>query len=275
MRLDAYLAKNRPEYSRAVWQKFIKAGYVTVNGQAVTGFKAINDETKIDVNLPEVDDKPLDLPVIYEDDNVVVIDKPAGILSHSKGALNTEPTVADFIRQRSAGSDLPDNNRFGIVHRLDRGTSGVMIGAKNAAALKKLQRQFSDRKAKKTYLAVVEKAPDNSEFTIDLPIGRNLKQPASFRVDAKGKPAVTDVKLDQILPSGRALLELKPRTGRTHQLRVHLAYIGAPIIGDVMYGSADATPRMLLHAAELEITLPSGDRKVFKALLPPGFKESK
>lgn len=285
MRLDAYLAKEYPEHSRATWAKYIKAGFVTVNGKKLTGSDPVSDEDKIEINLPDLAIEPIDLPIIYEDDNVVVIDKPAGVLTHSKGALNEEFTVADFIRSRvkSSGSDPVemDNNRFGIVHRLDRATSGVIIGAKNEAAMKKLQRQFSDRKVKKKYLAVVEKKPKNKEFVIDLPIARNPKHPSQFRVDAKGKSALTGVKLVQVFDDGKALLELSPQTGRTHQLRVHLAYIGSPIVGDVVYNIPEhktANPkdspcktRMMLHAKELEITLPNSDRKVFIAKTPEEF----
>ncbi|MDR1197221.1 MAG: RluA family pseudouridine synthase [Candidatus Nomurabacteria bacterium] len=276
MRLDSYLAKHHPEHSRATWQKFIKFGYVTVDGATEENVaRAVDSSNFIKFDLPATPDfADQKLPIIYEDDNVLVINKPAGVLTHSKGALSDEFTVADFIKtQAGKTSDLPDNNRFGIVHRLDRGTSGVIIGAKNAASLKYLQKQFSDHKVKKTYLAVVGKVPkqfDEKEtedgFRIDLPIGRNPKKPATFRVDPKGKPAVTDVRLLQTFPDGTALLELKPQTGRTHQLRVHLAYIGAPIVGDVVYGDgAKAAERMLLHARELEITIPAGQRKTFTA----------
>jgi 23S rRNA pseudouridine1911/1915/1917 synthase len=323
MRLDAYLASAHPEHSRSTWQKYIKAGYVSVDGQVTTDFDTVSEDSKVEISIPKLSKRPLDLPVIYEDDNVIVIDKPVGVLTHSKGALNDEFTVADFVKVRSdltlanqtfpakarlglaaphprpsgglapaqalsekSGPQLLTNDRFGIVHRLDRATSGVIISAKTGAARKFLQKQFSDRKAKKTYFAVVEKTPKESAARIDLPIGRDPKHPSKFRVDPKGKPAVTDYKLVQVLPGGRALLELKPLTGRTHQLRVHLAYIGAPIVGDPVYGStstARATlaktliktgaERMMLHAAELEITIPGGERKTFTAKLPKEFEK--
>lgn len=328
MRLDAYLAKEHPEHSRATWAKCIKAGFVTVNGKKISGSDPVTDKDKIDIDLPNLEVKPLDLPVIYEDENVIVIDKPVGVLTHSKGALNDEFTVSDFIRNRveTFGSDprvgpeddrgelkkgkraerlglasaklgsadrsmrktggLSHASRFGIVHRLDRATSGVIIGAKNDETLKKLQRQFSDRKVKKTYLAVVERSPKvagldsrlrgndtgGKEFRIDLPIARNPKAPSQFRVDSKGKSAITDVKVLKTYKNGQALLELKPQTGRTHQLRVHLSYIGSPIVGDSVYGDG-GEDRMMLHAKELEITIPNGDRKVFIAKTPEEFDE--
>jgi len=286
MRLDAYLAKNRPEFSRAVWQKYIEAGYVSIDGKKATKTAQVSDESKISIDIPEINKKPLDLPVIYEDDNVAVINKPAGVLTHSKGALNDEFTVSDFIKtksnpkgrtrgipevieQKPQGSDPWENNRFGVVHRLDRETSGVMVGAKTPEVLKFLQKQFANRKVKKAYLAVVVGVPKDDEFVIDLPIGRNPRKPATFRVDPKGKSAVTEVKVLKKFDDNTALLELKPRTGRTHQLRVHLAHIGLPIVGDGVYGSKEA--RMMLHASELEITLPGGDRKVFRVQTPKEF----
>jgi 23S rRNA pseudouridine1911/1915/1917 synthase len=280
MRLDLYLATEHPEYSRSVWQKYIKAGYVSVGGRVATGFNSPAEGAKIDINIPKSVKKPLDLPVLYEDDNVVVIDKPAGVLTHSKGALNDEFTVADFIVGRSKQPDVA-NNRFGIVHRLDRATSGVLIGAKNQATLKLLQKQFQNRKTKKTYLAVADLtdagrktlANNGDDFVIDLPIARNPKKPSQFRVDSNGKAAVTEVKVLKT-NSAQALLELRPQTGRTHQLRVHLAYVGLPIVGDVVYGEPPTAGRMMLHAKELEVTIPDGQRKIFKAKVPNEFRLS-
>ncbi|MDR2524479.1 MAG: RluA family pseudouridine synthase [Candidatus Nomurabacteria bacterium] len=279
MRLDAYLAEKYPEFSRSIWAKRIKNGDVSVNGKPVTNpsFTNFDDNSKFDIKRDETIGEPLDLPVIYEDENVIVINKPAGILTHSKGALNDEFTVSDFIKLRASHSDLPNNNRFGIVHRLDRQTSGVMIGAKNAATLKQLQRQFSERKTKKTYLAVVKGVPKNPEFRIDLPIARNPRTPSQFRVDPRGKSAITDVKVINKLIGGQTVLELSPLTGRTHQLRVHLAHVGLPIVGDPIYGEQTGRDfsqyHMMLHASQLEITIPGGDRKIFNATAPAQFEE--
>lgn len=285
MRLDLYLVQNYPEASRATWQKLIKRGDVTINGSVVIEPKLSVNETD-DVKVKEVGQTAakIDLPVLYEDENVVVINKPAGILTHSKGALNDEFTVADFIKSRTPlqGRSLQrESNRFGIVHRLDRATSGVIIGAKNLETLNKLQRQFSDRKVKKTYLAIVERTPKELQARIDLPIARNPKYPSQFRVDPKGKSAVTDYKVKETFVDGSALIELKPLTGRTHQLRAHMAHIGAPIVGDAVYGLKNEIGRMFLYAAELEVTIPGKDnkaesqRKTFRADLPPDFTEWK
>ena len=271
MRLDAYLAKNHPQHSRSTWQKFIDSGLVSVNGKIAVKTTKVSENDKIEIGETKQHIEPIDIPIIFEDDNVIVINKPAGVLAHSKGAINNEFTVSDFIKSHSPNSDLPDNNRFGIVHRLDRMTSGVMIGAKNVDTLKKLQRQFSERKTKKTYQAIVEKVPEDQEFRIDLPIARNPKSPSQFRVDAKGKPAVTDVKVNKLFDDRTALLELRPITGRTHQLRVHLTYIGSPIVGDPVYGQP--ANHMLLHAHQLEITIPDGDRRIFTADPPKYFEK--
>ncbi|USN96025.1 MAG: RluA family pseudouridine synthase [Candidatus Nomurabacteria bacterium] len=268
MRLDAYLAQYWPEHSRATWQKYVKAGYVTVNGEVEKSTKRLLDEDdKVETSVPDAqthDDQSL--PIIYQDKNVIVINKPTGILSHSKGVLNDEFTVAGFFKRFTKYN--VDTNRPGIIHRLDRDTSGVLIGALNDKTAKLLQRQFSDRKVKKTYIAVVDGIPKQSEALIDLPIGRNPKHPSQFRVDPNGKSAQTAYR---ILASSKkySLVELQPHTGRTHQLRVHMAYIGTPIHGDKVYGKQ--ADRLYLHAAKLEITIPEGERMLFAADVPPEF----
>ncbi len=273
MRLDQYVVLHWPQYSRSVWQKYIKLGYVSVNGEVKTSPSTVVDEdTAVTPNIPEQTDyTEHTLPVIYEDDNVVVINKPVGILSHSKGAINEEFTVADFFRDKTTYN--LDTDRPGIVHRLDRDTSGIMIGAKNPETARLLAQQFQDRRAKKTYFAVVDGLPKEQKAHIDLPIGRNPKSPSSFRVDPNGKSAQTYYEVIE-QSAIRSLVQLKPTTGRTHQLRVHMAYIGTPIRGDVVYGKS--AKRLFLHAAELEITIPgepNNERKVFRAPVPLEFQQ--
>ncbi len=274
MRLDAFLARKYPETSRATFQRLIEKGRVEVNSTvAKSARQEVAETDSIDVRFPRKktfakEIKEFAKNIIYEDENVVVINKPTGILTHSKGELSNEFTAADFFREKTTFG--ADTNRPGIVHRLDRATSGVMIGVKNPAAAKLLQKQFADRKTKKTYLALVEKVPKNLQARIDLPIGRDPKHPARFRVDAKGKSAITDYEVKQVFADNSALVELRPLTGRTHQLRVHMAYVGAPIVGDIVYGKP--AERLFLHAAKLEITIPGGQRKVFEAPLPADFE---
>ncbi len=267
-RLDIELVARYPEFSRSTWQKYVKAGYVTVNGEpAISSKQEILVTDLLAVTIPDAADFSADtLPILYIDDNVVVINKPVGVLSHSKGAMNDEFTVAEFFR-RYTSYNL-DTNRPGIIHRLDRDTSGVMIGVRNSQTAELLQKQFADRKTKKTYLAIVEGIPKLPKAQIDLPIGRNPTAPSTFKVDVKGKSAITTYEI-LATHDKEALVRLQPKTGRTHQLRVHMKYIGTPIKGDKVYGKA--ADRLYLHAASLEITIPESDRHTFEAPIPQSF----
>lgn len=302
-RADVFIAEKFPEFTRSSLSGLFDKNLVLVNGKpAKASYKLrMNDELSVDTDLLTARPADIELPVIYEDDDVIVINKPAGILTHSKGALNTEATVASFIKPLLTDKNLI-GNRAGIVHRLDRATSGVIIAAKNEKTLKWLQKQFSSRKVKKTYLAIVEGVPDPDQAIIDAPIERNPKKPQTFRVGGSGRQAVTNYKLLKILnafdsakphsaltmserskdrgvklvnksSSLYSLLELAPQTGRTHQLRVHLKYIGRPIVGDHIYGRDGEN--MYLYAKSLEITLPGGHRKKFEAPEPKIFKDFK
>jgi 23S rRNA pseudouridine1911/1915/1917 synthase len=274
LRLDILVANLYPEFTRSSLEMLFDKGMVCVNGTAAKpSYKARDgDEITVDESYLKKEPKALDMPVIYQDDDVVVLDKPAGILTHSKGALNLEPTVAGFVKSKLNDKSLT-GNRAGIVHRLDRGTSGVIIAARNAKALQHLQKQFSQRKVKKTYIAVAEGLFDPKEAIIDAPIGRNPRKPQTFKVLPNGRPAVTKYSAKREFKRGGknySELVLEPRTGRTHQLRVHLAYIGHPIVGDPVYGRGGQP--ILLHAESLELTLPGKERKVFRSSLPDIFK---
>ena len=264
-RLDSELAKRYPDVSRSTWQKHIKAGHVSVNSVVTTSTKHdVTDVDDIAITMPDAPDfSANELPIIYIDDNVIVIDKPSGILSHAKGALNEEFTVAEFFRRYSTYNS--DTNRPGIIHRLDRDTSGIMIGARNADTATMLQKQFADRKTKKTYYAIVEGMPKLDKANIDLPIGRNPSAPSTFRVDSKGKSAITRY---EVIASDKkySLVKLQPQTGRTHQLRVHMAYLNTPILGDKVYGKP--SKRLYLHANSLEITIPTSSRRTFVSPVP-------
>lgn len=271
-RLDLVVAGAMPRLSRAFVRKLCDQEKISVNGQTnKAGYKAkTGDVIAVSYDLAELDTiRDIDLPVLYEDDDVVVINKPVGVLTHTQGAFNPEPTVATFLRNRVA--DLA-GERAGIVHRLDRATSGVIIGAKNSKALSMLQKQFAQRKTKKTYMAIVEGHLRETEAVIDMPIERNPKAPATFRVHANGKSAVTHYRVVQE-NKAVSLVELKPETGRTHQLRVHLSHIGHPIVGDPLYGKGTYGDRLFLHALSLELTLPSRERMTFTAPLPEEFEE--
>ena len=268
-RLDILLSERHPELSRSTWQKHIKAGSVSVNGAPAKNVRQeVADADHIAITLPEMPDySRYELPVIYMDDDVLVVNKPARVLTHSKGALNDEFTVAEFFRRFTTVG--LDTNRPGIVHRLDRDTSGVIIGARTPEAFALLKAQFSERKAKKTYIAVVEGLPKQASAMIDIPIARNPSAPSTFRADSKGKPAQTEYTVLDTR-NGRSLVELTPRTGRTHQLRVHLQYVGTPIVGDRVYGKA--AERLYLHAYRLEVTIGHGSRQSFIAPIPQAFE---
>ncbi|HSX31395.1 MAG TPA: RluA family pseudouridine synthase [Candidatus Saccharimonadales bacterium] len=282
-RLDQKVVELVPELSRGFAARLVEDGKVTVNGavQTKAGYKLRDgDKVMVDYDIRELEQVPdINLPVLYEDDDCVVINKPVGVLAHSKGVFNPEATVASWLRERIAdhkNANLKDspliNNRAGIVHRLDRATSGVMICAKTPDALSWLQKQFATRNVQKTYAAVVKGALSPAEAIVDMPIERNPKAPATFRVGMQGKSAKTAYKT-LATNDKYSLVELKPETGRTHQLRVHLNHLGHPIVGDTLYGGEPAD-RLYLHAERLELTILAGhERKVFTAPVPPEFSE--
>ena len=257
VRLDHLMMDIYKSYNRASLQKFIETGFVTVDGALATKpNQKFLPGVKIDLKIPDImKNEDLVPDTIYEDGNVIVLNKPAGLLSMAKGEYCPEVTL----------------EKYGLlVHRLDRDTSGVVIMAKNPETQSFLRRQFQDRKTHKTYYAIVEGRPKWDEARIDLPIAREKKRPTTFRVEAGGKPSETYYR---VLKSNDrySLLELRPTTGRTHQLRVHLKYLGHPILGDLVYGNERAD-RLYLHASKLEITLPGGKRTTFTADLPQEFK---
>lgn len=271
-RLDQYVTGRLGTVSRAFAEKLIERGDVLVNGrvQRKAGYR-LREADAVEITFDQTAPAAIpaiELPVLHEDKHCVVINKPPGILTHAKGAFNPEATVATWLSSRVSGMS---GERAGIVHRLDRATSGVMICAKTPEALSWLQKQFSQRKVKKTYAAVVQGDLANRQAVIDMPIERNPKKPQTFRVGSNGKRAVTGY---QVLAANQrySLLELAPATGRTHQLRVHLAYLGHPIVGDTLYGGA-AADRLYLHAHKLEITLPNKQRHIFAVPPPKAFQE--
>lgn len=271
MRADVILANMYPTYSRAALAKLFDAKLVSFKEKLLKPGDKLPSNVTLDADLSSLQapqSTDIDLPIIFEDDDVLVINKPAGVLTHAQGEFNTEPSVATFIRQRTA--DMT-GERAGIVHRLDRATSGLLICAKNPKTLSALQQQFAKRQVQKTYVAIVKGHLKQKEAIIDMPIERNPRAPATFRVGANGKSATTHYKVLQE-SKDVSLIELKPQTGRTHQLRVHLAHLGHPIVGDVLYADGKFGERMYLHAKQLELDLPvSHEHKVFTAPLPDEF----
>ncbi len=284
LRADFTLAKLSANIlTRSMAIKLIDQDRVMLGGQKLTSkstkLKA-GDLLSVDYN-PNLSAKNEEIEVIFEDDDLMVINKPAGILSHAKGKLDQESTVADWAQPHT--TNLPPE-RSGIVHRLDRATSGVMILAKNPTSKSWLMKQFADRNVHKKYLAIISGAPEDLKFNIDLPIARNAKKPTTFHINANGKEAQTEVEVlasvNQGTKSALSLVLLSPHTGRTHQLRVHMWANGWPIVGDPFYGSEPnptktnsnpAQPNLMLHALSLEIQTSPNAWQTFVAQPPKKF----
>ena len=272
LRLDVILHNNNLTLSRSEIQKFIRFGRVKVNNIVIKKPSTlVNLESKISIDYPKkLDLSNFKLDIIYRDNNVIVINKPAGMLTHSKGSLNDEPTVADFFGKYTTYNK--GTNRPGIVHRLDRDTSGVIVGALNDKSADCLKKQFSEHSIQKTYYAIIDGQPKEKQAIINLPIGRMKNSPSLFMVSINGKPAETYYKI--INKSKHfSLVKLMPKTGRTHQLRVHMKAIGTPIHGDRLYNShfKQSDKRLYLHAESLSIILPDGTKKTFTSQIPDDF----
>lgn len=280
-RLDKLLLAQIAELSRTQIQNLIKDGSVTVNGSpAKPGVKLRGGET-IHVTLPKPqapDVLPEDIPltVLYDDPDIAVIDKPAGLVVHP-AAGNQSGTLANAILARWPEIAEIDNGRIGIVHRLDKETSGLLVIAKHLTAMNHLMAQFQNRTVEKIYLALLERTPVTSTGRIDAPIGRDPQQRKRMAVIRNGKPAVTEFTvIDDHFRDNRALVRVKLHTGRTHQIRVHMAFIGCPIVGDSVYGfrkQAVRLKRTFLHATRLCFDHPrTGERLCFDSPLPSGLQ---
>jgi 23S rRNA pseudouridine1911/1915/1917 synthase len=228
------------------------------------------------------------LPVIYEDEHILAIDKPAGIAVHKVSPTDPQETIADIlVKERPYLADVGDhvkgalshNLRPGIVHRLDKETSGIMLIAKDQPTFEYLKDQFQQRLVTKHYLALVYGHPKENRGTIDITLGKlGTKQTTQLKgkKELVEREAVTDYETIKTY-TGFTLLEVLPRTGRTHQIRVHLKAIGCPIVGDVLYAKGKPMPpgldRMFLHAQEIEFTAPNGTRLALGAPLPPDLQK--
>jgi 23S rRNA pseudouridine1911/1915/1917 synthase len=267
-RLDVALAKLSGQ-SRSFWQDRIKSGLVRMGGQEIKASYITEGGETLSIDEPmnqPVEMVPKAIPVIYKDEDIIVIDKPAGVVVHP-----TRPGEASVVAAfRDEVTDI-DEERPGIVHRLDKDTSGVMVLARNPAAKKMLQEQFAGREVAKTYLVLVQGTPRAAEAVVKLPIGRSSSRPTSRTVKKEGKEATTRYKLIERF-SGYSLIEAHPETGRTHQIRVHFRHIGHPVAGDVVYGDRRrprGLGRQFLHATSLTFKMPSGVQKTFTSPIPP------
>ncbi len=271
-RLDRFLARMLPEHSRTKLTRQIDAGEVTVDGAAQKASFKLEAGMKILLDEPPEkaahDLTPADIPldVVYEDDVLLVVNKPRGLASHPASSLNEPSLVNALLARGTVLSEVGEAFRPGIVHRLDKETTGLMVVAKTDAAHVALARQMEDKTAERRYLAVVAGNVERERFTIDMPIGRDPKHRVRMGVVPDGKPARTHVKKLVRLDSG-TLLACRLETGRTHQIRVHLAYHAMPVLGDALYApKAYREGALQLHAAYLGLDHPvDGRRMAFHA----------
>lgn len=251
----------------------IQFEYVVVNDQKVKAGYKLHRGDVITIVRTERDEQFADqVTVIHETDSILVLSKPAGMLTHSKGAFNPEFTVADFIAPKVAFGTEDTNSRAGIVHRLDRQTSGVLIAAKTPESAEYLQRQFEQRQVRKVYVGVVDGVPKEDSYDITGAVGRSTSNPKRMTITESGKPAHTIMHVvHRDTDDRRSVVVFLPETGRTHQLRLHCSDIGFPLVGDSLYsgGSDGDTGRFLLHAYSLSLsTEPEASPQQFVADVP-------
>ncbi len=285
LRLDVYLAGLLPQHSRSQLQRVIKDGGATVRGRAAKSNATLKAGDVVTVEIPDaVPATPvaqnLDLPVIFQDEDVIVVDKPAGMVVHP-AAGHAEGTLVNALLFHADNlSGIGGEQRPGIVHRLDRGTSGLMVIAKNDSAHRELARQFQDHEVEKEYVALAW-GEVHAGRRIDLPVGRDPVHREKMSTRARrSRTAVTRITAARNL-RGITLVHVAIATGRTHQIRVHLSAIGHPIVGDQTYGgvrhrmpaalrAVERLERPFLHAARLVFTHPrEGTRMEFTCPLPP------
>jgi 23S rRNA pseudouridine1911/1915/1917 synthase len=277
-RLDVWLADSR-SITRHAARTLIDAGLVTVDGRPGRPGQRVRESALVHVSFASADgpqdvtlahvEQPVHLAVVYEDETLAVIDKPSGMVVHPAPG-HPAGTVADGLKQRgTTWSLLGGAERAGIVHRLDRDTSGLLVVAKTEAAHRSLARQLSDRSLGRTYWALVHGGFREASGTIDAPIARHPRDRRRMAIVEGGREAVTDFVVVERL-GGASVLELSLRTGRTHQIRVHLASIGHPIVGDAVYGRPDlALGRPALHAKRLRLIHPGdGSERTFESPIP-------
>lgn len=284
VRLDSYIANEDKNLSRSMIQKLLQENKITVNGNNVkASYKVQNgDKIQIEIEAPkEVKIEAEDIPVevIYEDEDIIVVNKPKGLVVHPANG-NPDGTLVNAIMAicKDSLSGIGGKLRPGIVHRLDKDTSGLLIVAKNDKAHIEMSEQIKNRKVKKTYIALVRGTIAENEATINMPIGRSTRDRKKMAVDKKGKEAITHFKVLNRYTTSKAsytLLEVEIETGRTHQIRVHMAEIGHPVIGDAVYSNGRnefGVQGQCLHAKKLEFTHPiTGKEMKLEAPMPEYF----
>ena len=260
-RLDKYLTEVLPQFSRSYSQKLIRQGCVLVNGQMARASQKLRENDRITVELPPLPGHPLAEPipltVVYEDESILVIDKPAGLAVHPAPGHPEHTLVNAVLALCPSLTKSNDLTRPGIVHRLDKDTSGLIVIAKNDFAREYLAGQFKNRTVTKRYLALVKGRLSPEQGIIEAPIGRDPYRRKRMAIVEAGKQATTQYQVRQYLDD-YTLVEVSPLTGRTHQIRVHLSAIGYPVVGDPVYGVKSARlGRQFIHAYRLGFRLPS------------------
>ncbi len=283
MRIDKYLAQKNADHSRSYLQKLIDDGLVLINGQQTQQSNKIKYADKIVLRVPPATDpeiKAVKIPldIIFEDKDIIVINKQAGLVVHPAPGHYHDTLVNGLIYYAENLSGINGEKRPGIVHRLDQDTSGVMIVAKNDNSHRELARQFKNRETEKYYLALVKGNVPYEKGKIDAPIGRDPQARKKMKVKKNNsKKAISRFKVKQKFKDF-TLLEIKIETGRTHQIRVHLAYMGYPVVGDKKYGRQQSkltVDRQLLHAYRLGLKHPTTLKWMqFKADLSDDFREA-
>ena len=275
-RLDLFLAKVHPESSRAAWQRLIEEGRVTLNGMLARPSSRLSGGDQVAVSEPSgngasaQEDLP-QLKVVYEDSSTVVIDKQPGVVVHPAPG-HASGTLVDALMDRYPEiRGVPSPGRPGIVHRLDKDTSGLMVVARTPHALQELQHQMKARTIDKHYLLLANGSVPDDRGLIDLPMERDQQRRQQMAVRSQGKSARTYFTVLERL-EGYSYVEAKPLSGRTHQIRVHFAFIGHPVAGDRLYGSGrgpNGLKRQFLHAFRLSFDSPlNGERLTFQSPLP-------
>jgi 23S rRNA pseudouridine1911/1915/1917 synthase len=279
-RIDVFLAAQLPEFSRVRIQKLIHEGFVTLNGNAPRPAEPVRTGDRIRLIEPpiqslDIQPEEIALSVLFEDTDVIVLNKPAGISVHPGAGQHTGTLVNALLAHCKNLSGIGGKQRPGIVHRLDKGTSGCLVVAKNDAAHLALSKQFAARTVEKTYLALVAGKLRRNAGTIEAPIARHRVHRKKMAVaDKEGREARTDFRVVRS-SAAASLLECRLHSGRTHQIRVHLQHLGHPILGDAVYGNKGTGKflRPMLHAWKLAFDHPRTKARMhFEAGLPDDFK---
>jgi len=281
-RLDTFVARRCPELSRSHARRLIDDGLVSVNGRHGKASERVTAGLNVQVTIPppetiDLTPETIPLTIIYQDADIIVLDKPDGLTVHPAPGHPSGTLVNALLAACPDLGGIAGTLRPGIVHRLDKDTSGLMVVAKNDRAQRALQRQLKDRLVHKTYLALVQGVPRPREGMIEAPIGRHPKNRKKMAVVAGGREAITKYRVREEFARGAySLLEVEPVTGRTHQIRVHMSALGHAIVGDATYGRrSDLIGRQALHASKLAFAMPGGGRQIeFESPLPPDIRES-